>query len=272
MNITTVRGAVDQEMIAEGLNAQGQSVVYFADPQVGPMVLGGSGPQIIGQGVRDLWDSVNLAATTKVGQVVFYSAKGEKGQVWWWWATGSNNEPNVLAIYDVATSGWSVGDTGGRVRLARAAVIFARTLGASMSRDLVPYVSDQGFNNRLLRCDTTDTDDNGTAFQATLRSRPYILNELNPVGLGTPYVIAEAASGVSLTVKFVLDFGRVERSGTIDLTASGSETHVVKRVEALQSGDRASIIQVEVGDASAVASAWKLRRVYVPVAREEGQP
>ena len=272
VDITKVKGALQQEAITEGLDAEGRPVIYFVDPQVGPCVLGSSGPRDIGRGVRDLWDDVNLAAATKVADCVFYAAKGAKGQVWFGWATGSAAEPDIMAIYDVETGGWSAWDTGGRIRLHRAMVLFARTPGASMSRDVVPYVSDQGFNNRLIRCDTTDLNDNATTFQATVKTAPLVLNEGKPFSVGTPFVFAEAASGVTLTVTLDVDFGRVTRTGTVLLTADGSETHVFRRVEGLESGDQARAIQLEIGDAAAAANAWSFNRFFVPITLEDIGP
>ncbi|MGH7175751.1 MAG: hypothetical protein ACREJC_00095, partial [Tepidisphaeraceae bacterium] len=216
VELSLTRGAIEQECIAVGEDANGRPAIFFLDSQLGPMVAGASAPTPIGEGVRDQWDLVNLAATTKTGWVLDYPAKG---QVWFAWATGANNEPNILAIYTKLTGGWAVCDTGGKIRLTRCAALFARTPGASMSLDKVPYLGYSSTNNTLLRADTTDTDDNTTTFQALVKTRPYAWNNGQPLRTTTPYILAKAAAGVTLTVTADLDFGRETRSGTVLLTA-----------------------------------------------------
>jgi hypothetical protein len=266
VEISSTRGAIEQECIAVGEDDQHRECIYFLDPQVGPMVTGPTTPTEIGQGVRDLWDVVNLAATTKVGQVVDYP---KLGQVWFWWATGANTEPNVLAKYTKATGGWSVKDTGGKLRLARAAVLFARTLAASMSRDKVPYTSYQVSNNVILRADTTDLDDAGTTYQAIVKSRPYAFNGGKPFRTTAPWIVAKAQDGVTLTVTVDADFGRDVRTTTISLTPTTQElvtpaTRVYRKCEGLDVTD-ACFAQYQIGDSAAIANTWQIERMYVPV-------
>lgn len=268
IELSTTRGALEQECIALGEDAQGRPCVYFLDSQVGPMIVGAMPPTEIGNGVRDQWDSVNLSATSKAGWVLDYPTKG---QVWFAWATGANNDPNLLAIYTKATGAWQIWDTGGKIRLSRAAVLFARTLGTSMSRDKVPYVGYLSANNTLLRCDTTDLDDSGTTFQALVKSRPYAYNNGKPFRFTTPFVLATAQAGVTLTVTADIDFGRDTRSGTIDLTPVGSETRVFRKVQGLDGTD-ATFVQFQVGDAAEIAAGWSLERIYVPVLKEDIDP
>lgn len=263
--ISETRGAIEQECICVGEDAQGKPAIYFLDRLVGPMVVGATPPIEIGQGVRDSWDSVNLAATTKVGQVVYYRAKG---QVWFWWATGSNNTANILAIYTIATGAWSVDDTGGKIRQAVCAVMFSKTLGASMSRDLVPYVGYSEANNTLLKCDTTDTSDDSEAFQGLIKTKPLALNNGKPFRITTPWVLAKASSGVTLTMTLDLDFGVESRTGTVTLTAAASETRVFKRVEGLD-GAGGTHVAISIGDASATANGWQIERIYIPWVPED---
>jgi hypothetical protein len=272
LTVSPALGALDQECIALGEDAGQRPCIFFLDSQVGPCIVGPVPATPIGDhGVRDSWDSVNLAATTRAGLVANYK---KLGQVWFWWCTGAANEPNVLAIYTKATGGWQICDTGGKIRLARAVALFARTPGASMSRDLVPYVSYQATANKLLRCDTTDTDDAGTSFQALVKTRPIIAAQGKAFRATTPWILAKAAAGVTLTVTFDLDFGRVTQSCTIDLTLlaeEGAATRVWRRAAGIDlSGGKA--VQVQVGDAAAAANAWTIERIYLPLAPEDEQP
>ena len=123
-----------------------------------------------------------------------------------------------------------------------------------------------------MRGDTTDTDDDGTAFQCILKTRPFAFNEGNAVRIGTPWLIAEVASGVTLTVSYILDFGRITKTGTVSLTAVGSETHKIIRLEGLEAGEMAQFIEFQIGDASAVSNVWNVSRLYVPVMKEDLGP
>lgn len=271
VELSETRGAIEQECITIGEDAQGRPTIYFMDSQVGPMAMGATPPIEIGQGVRDIWDTVNLAATTKFGQVVDYP---KLGQVWFWVSTGSNNEPDTILKYTKATGGWAVDDTGGKIRLARAAVLFARTLGASMSRDKVPYVAYQVSNNVLLRADTTDTADDSTTFQAIVKSKPLVLNNGKPFRVTEPWIIAKAQSGVTLTVIVDKDNGRETQSATIVLTLTADEasaTRVWRKAEGIDLAD-CHCVQIQIGDASAVANTWEINRIYLPILREESGP
>lgn len=269
VEISATRGALEQECICVGEDHKGRQAVYFMDSQVGPMMLSSAGAVPIGDGIRDQWDSVNLAATTKVGQVVDYPAKD---QVWFWFATGASNDPNVCAKYTKRTGAWDVDDTGGQLRKARCAVLFPRVLGASMSRDKVPYVGYTGLANTLLRADTSDLNDNGTPFQTLVKTRPYVFNGGQRFRIVTPWLVAKAATGVSLTITADGDFGRDVRTSQtpIDLTptaaelASGTPTRVFRKCEGLDL-DGVRAVQFQIGDAAEASNGWQIETLWVPV-------
>ncbi len=273
VELSGTRGAIEQECICVGEDTKGRTTVYFMDPQVGPMMTGGQAPIPIGDAIRSVWDSVNLAATSKVGQIVDYPAKD---QVWFWFATGASNDPNVCAKYTKSTGGWDVDDTGGKLRLARAAVLFPRTLGSSMSRDKVPYVAYSGATNTLLRADTTDLNDAGTPFQAQVKTRPYAFNGGKRFRTTTPWLVAKAASGVTLTITADGDFGRDVRSTTVDLSLTAAETaanpsRVFRKCEGLDQ-DGVRVVQFQIGDAAEASNSWQIEQLWVPVMPLDDDP
>jgi hypothetical protein len=72
------------------------------------------------------------------------------------------------------------------------------------------------------------------------------------------HVRASAESGVTIRQTLIRNTGdETNRTSDVVLTAVGSETHVRRKFEdaAMQDGDT---FQVQLGDASAVASAWDL--------------
>lgn len=264
VELSDTAGAIEQECICLGEDANSQPAIFFLDSQLGPMITGPVPPTEIGQGVRDWWDLVNLAATIKAGYVRDYRAKG---QVLFGWATGANNEPNILAIYTKQTGGWQVFDTGGKIRLSRAVVMFARTLGATMSRDKVPYHAYSGANNTLLRGDTTDTSDSTTAFQGLVKTRPYAWNGGRAFRTATPWIVAKPAAGVTLTISVDQDFGLKVSDSTIDLTPTVDEvgaTRIFRRCGGLDVAN-AHVVQYQIADAAAAANAWTIERLWVPV-------
>lgn len=272
VTISLTRGALEQECIVLGEDEKGRQAIFFLDSNVGPMMLVAGAPVPIGDhGVRDLWDTVNLAATAAVGWVRDYP---KLGQVWFAWATGSSNDPTVIAKYTKATGGWSVDDTGGKVRLGRCSVMFARTPGATMSRDRVPYVGYSAANNKLLRCDTTDLDDDGTTYQAVVKTRALALNGGKLFRTTSPWIVAKPANGVTLTVTVDCDNGRITQAGTISLTPTADEAgsdRIWRRVEGIDAAE-CHAVQMQIADANAIANSWTIERMYVPVLALEENP
>jgi hypothetical protein len=143
---------------------------------------------------------------------------------------------------------------------ARAGVMFASTLGATMGRELVPYVGKAAATS-LLRYDPTVTSDNTVAFRGYVRSRAYEGADVMKLKqVQRAYVLAEASTGVTVTLGLIRNFGdESTRTDTALLTAAGSETRLLKRFESPDLVD-AYVMQFEIGDASATASAFTLER------------
>jgi hypothetical protein len=131
-----------------------------------------------------------------------------------------------------------------------------------MSRDLKPYIG-RSTGTTLLKGDTSDLDDNGTDFQAYVQSKAW---DIEPVPtnkyLTRAYLLAEAASGVTVTQTLIRNFGDdTNRTATALLTAAGSETRVLKKFEDAALQD-AALFQVRLGDAAAADSGFTLDRWY----------
>lgn len=224
--------------------------------------------------IEDLWPTVNLAASTVTAHGVSHA---DKHQIWWWVATGAANSPDLKLVYDtklgrivdagLSRDGWSVHD--GDSANARCSVMFSNTIGATMSRDLKPYIGQAGGNGRFWRCDTTDQTDNGASFRSyvTLPARHYGgIDRL--CQLGQPMVLATTGSH-SLTLTQVRNYGEESRTDSVAMTAGGTETRALRAFEGVETAD-AHAVSLEVGDESAVAAAWTIDAVVQPYeAREE---
>jgi hypothetical protein len=182
--------------------------------------------------------------------------------------TGAGESPAALkwaaGVSSIVTGGWSR-HTG---ISAYCGVMFSATTGNPMSRALKPYF---GINatNTIWKA-RTGTDDAGTDFQSYLETRPTM-----PAGWGMnhritdPIVVANAATGVTITVTPLSDFGLAStQTGSVLLTATGSETRVERRAEGCQTAG-AGAIAFRIGDAAAFDGAWTIDALIAQVMAQE---
>lgn len=268
-------GAIRHQCIVMGEDASGQHSMGWLSYN-GPYRMGVDGLQYIGFDVEDIWETVNLAASNVVSHGLWHPARK---QFWWWVATGANNAPDTLLVFDPRYAradpetrqirgGWF--KYSGEMAKAQCSVLFANTLGATMSRALKPYIGQHAGDNRVWRCDDDSaTDDAGTDFQAYVETAP------RGVGLDKhghtvePRLLADAATGVSISVTGKCDFGAVaDVSGTALLTAAGSETIVRKKIEGFQNAG-VEFVAYRIGDAAAADNGWTLHALIDRTGTEE---
>lgn len=255
-------GAVSNQSIVIADAHDGSSAVYFLDPVRGPYTQGGKfGLKWCGKDVKDVWDTFNRDATTLTAWGLWFP---DRNQVKWWIAINGSNTPNFVLTLDVTEQfldedgdlrgGFTTED--GNWAAAMCGCLFSTTMSATRSRTRVPYVG-RTSATEILRYDESVTSDNGTTFQAYTTSGA-LAAETHLFELQRSYLRAGASSGVSIQQSLVRNFGdETARTSTVSLTASGSETTVLRKFEdaALQDADA---VQVTLGDASATASAWQL--------------
>lgn len=264
-------GCIFSKSICLGEDESGQQALYFASRQ-GICRIDNQGPVFCGWDNQDLWATINLAATVPV----FCQYHADIKQLWVWIATASSDTPDTRLVFHVlfgsrdprkgVTGGW-VKHTGLSCQ-AWCGAMFANTVGASMSRDLKPYIG-RSSGTTILKCDTTDLDDAGTSYQA------YIERVLAPplessFRLGNAWILAKAASGVTLRHSLTADFGdQAARTADLLLTAAGSETRIFRQIEdSALSGIKHSAT-ARIGDAAAVANRWVLDRWKLAVDPEQ---
>lgn len=268
-------GCIAHKTIVEGEDESGSPAIYFLSHK-GPYRIGNAGLQYLGRDNEDIWRTMNLAATTVVGHAVYHS---DKHQLWIWIATGSSNDPDTKMCFDTllgrvddqnrVRGGWSkhTGDSAA----ARCSTMFSNTLGASMSRDLKPYIG-RASGTTVLKCDTSSTSDNSVTFEAYIKTRPLTRDTMlgKNFQLGDVYLIAEVGSGVGLNVVVDRDFGAETVEGAITLTAEGTETRVYKKVvRACMPGS--GVVQLRIGDpvSTPIASAWTIDAIIAPITQQE---
>ncbi len=274
--ISDVYGFLNHKSTFVGRDAVGNPALYFLSPDGPCRIVGLNGVatvQYLGRDVEDLWATINRGASTVVAHGLYHP---DKHQVWWWIATGSSDDPDTKLCFDVllgkfldgarVRGGWAkhTGPSAG----ARCSCLMSNTLGASMSRDLKPYIG-RATGTAVWKCDTADLDDAGTAFQAYVKTKPIAIATLGMnVGVGQTHLLARAASGVTITQTIDRDYGLETRTATCLLTAAGSETRVLRQIEGSDMS-QAGTLQFQWGDATAVANSWTLEAASLPVHVED---
>jgi hypothetical protein len=267
-------GCIAHKTLALGEDQHGDAALYFLSHR-GPYRVTINGEvQYLGRDNEDIWRTMNLGASTLVAHSTYYP---DLHQWWLWIATGASNDPDTKMMLDVQRGfpdvngqirgGWAkhTSDSAG----ARCSCLFSNTLGASMSRDLKPHIG-RSSGTVILKCDTTDTTDNGTNFQAYATTRPLLTTGdlMRKVGLAESTLIGKATAGSDVTVTIERDFGRETRAHGVSLAPAASETRVVKKVEGSEMGE-ADVIQLTIGDSAANTEVWTVDAMIAPVIPQE---
>lgn len=268
--ITKSLGAISHKAIVVGEDETGRECLYFLSRR-GPYRLTVDGLEYLGRDIEGIWDTLNYSAITQPFGVWHL----EKRQVQWWIATGAAVAPTHKLVFHArharrddsgnVRGGWAV-HTGGAAD-GNAAVMFANTLGATMSLDLKPYLA-QTWTSGLpdgpvikYDADGTYTDRGGLLSTYIARVKTGAFPPGGPGMKGRvaqTYVLGTPANR-SLAVDVVEDFGARTRSGTATLpAASGSETRVHVKVDDDARAADAMYIEIVLDDdvTPASSAAW----------------
>jgi hypothetical protein len=245
----------------------------------GPYRWGQKGLEYLGRGIEDLLLGPIGRIRTDFGyedgicHTLFYQ---DKRQVWFVATVldaAAGSLKRYLLQYDIEKDAWSrfVSNTDTAIVQAICSVMFANTLGASMSADLKPYFGGySAFPTPEIHKGDTGADDLGTAFQAYVTTKAYEPGGPGYYGeLSDGMLMAAAATGVTITATVTPDFGAATaKTGSALLTPTGSATRVEARLQdSTLSGFR--FYQYTVGDAAATTAAWTLDRVTIPYTKHE---
>ncbi len=275
-------GAIPGSVVS-GLDEFGRSCIYALDPSLGIYRIGANGLQLhhgLGSKVNtgSTWSTVNTDAATVLCCSVYYA---DAKQVKWFLATNGSDLPNLEVV--LQTDATRVDDTGtgieGGVSLANgqisnviSATMFAGNIdaGTARSKVLKPTVGTYGASaTATIRQQDTGTTDDGTAYAATLTSAPVMAaGQLNRFGTLSAGLVAMAASAVTVVLGQSRDFGATEKTATIDLTPTASETEVIKTAD---NSGFASIraLQVSLSDASPATGRWQVVQIALSQSQQE---
>jgi hypothetical protein len=289
--LTKARGALPRSVI-EASDEAGRPAHYFLDPGVGPMRAGSAGMQYVGHGVRNLWKAVNIYGALPC-HGVFYT---DKQQVHWWVAQTSGGiaiaptTPNAKIILQVneitldeqggARRSWTTvplvdASTADSLGVARCSVMFPFNEAASAQPilRLLPLigkgrmVADIG-DTSIQYCDVnTVTTDNGVAYTARVRTRPFFLtNILNRHGIMAGALLGTADSEV--LVKAIRDFGVETLSIAADMSTAGAETFVIAHLDNLNFAELFAL-QIEFADDPDNLTQWRLLQLALKTTEEQ---
>ena len=270
-------GALEGSLV-EGTDQSGRGCLYFLDMHAGPCRVGYLGLKTCGRDIAATWDTVNVNAETVVCRGVFYP---DSRQVRWWVSVNDGDTPTLEIILHVNRTrdsedgvhyGWSTAT--GLAATALTACLFSSNVDDDTARNqtLRPFIGIGGAAAGILRLDTGTTDA-GTAYVSYVLTKPYVITGfLNKFGVRAGGVIAKAATGVTLFVNLIRDFGLETVVKTALLTPSGSEEHVIKFLDHLDlSGCR--VLQLKFGDdvTSVVAptGTWEINAIALKPRQEE---
>ena len=272
--VSQSQGAVSHESIVVGEDERGQPCIYFLDPTDGPRrITVGATVEWLGKDVDDLWQTVNLSATDKVAWGVYDS---REKLVVWNISTGTSNTPDRMLVFDVTHGrmsedgsirrGWVTWT--GQLASGIAGVMFPTTLAATRPLTETLYTGPT-VATVLTRQDTSTTDWGVSPFQAYIRSKAF---DWEPMGrtkrVMRSFLVALKSASVTVLQSLISDWGKETRTTTLALTGETAQT----RVRTQGDLDMASLItaQVQLGDASAVASYWELDRWEAEIELDKG--
>jgi hypothetical protein len=263
-------GCIAHKSIRIGTDDYGQPAVYFA-AEDGPWRLSANGLEYCGWDNKDLWETVNLDATQIVCFAEYFP---DLRQVWFWVATGSANAPNLILMLDTRNmrktdkglqGGWSVYD--GRIASSRCAVMFSETIGATMSKGLALYIAETTAN-KILKTNTSDLTDDGTAFRGYLVSKPFKAAAGMFFAVKDPQLEAESTDTSVVMVRLRRDYDIEKREMFTPLESCDQVARVIRKFDGLSQA-HCQVMQLELGDHSAVAVTWNLMRITLPTELEE---
>lgn len=247
--ITGAIGALPGSVV-DGVDELGRACVYFIDPQTGPWRIGLFGLQRI-KGLKTTWRRANTNASKVICRGVYYP---DKQQVIWVFAADTNDSPTFgirLQVTEVRSEagicrrGWTVFD-GDMAKAYTLCILHELVTGdpTSLSKSLRArpfggYVSP----NFIQRWDTGTTD-NGVAYKAWIRTKPFFLGGLlQKFGASMASLLAASNATFSLVVNLLVDLGRDTSNlpVTTTLLPDGNEPVTVKNLDALVASEALSI-------------------------------
>jgi hypothetical protein len=235
--LTKQRGALPGSLV-EALDQSGNPSPFMLDPDIGPCRIGPRGVEPCGADIRVTWNSVDIDAPYIHARGCYFS---EKKQVHWWVPVVGSGARLRLVLHtqemrsapDGMRCGWALWE--GYSAQAIAVCMFADNVDSNGPRSnvLVPFL---GMNdgNLILRSDT-GTSDAGQAYNAMIRTRPFVQGSLlHQWEAASAMLLAGAVPGGVLDITLRADFGlQVKKVSGVKLDPVAGEMRVIKNLDDL---------------------------------------
>lgn len=279
--ITKKLGAISHKAIVEGEDEAGLPCLYFLSRR-GPYRLGAYGLEYIGRDIEGTWKTINFNSAIRP----FGVWHGDKRQVQWWIATGVSDNPTAKLVFHArhgrrseqgVRGGWAIHTDGAADVFA--GVMFANTLGATMSLDLKPYVAQRWVtglpDGPCIKYDadgiTTDRGGNATTYIGRVKTSAFPPGGEGTKGRVTQTYVLGSCANRSLAIDMVEDFGARTRSGTVPLpAAAASETRALVKIDDDAHAVDAMYVEVVLDDdvTPASSAAWTVDAIGLRVKPE----
>jgi hypothetical protein len=282
--ITKSLGAVSHKSIVVGEDDAGRPCLYFISRR-GPYRITSDGViEYLGRDIETLFSGLNLSLSIIPPFGVWHEARR---QVQWWVTTTGETFPDRKLVFHArharrgdhheVRGGWAVHTDGAAT--CTAAVMFANSLGATMSLDLKPYCA-QVFATGLpdgpcIKYDaagvTTDRGGNATTYVGRIKTGAYPPGGAAMKGGLTQTYVLGTPSNRTLAVDVIRDFNAETRSGTAVMPAPGASTltRALVKVESDAAAGDAQYVEIVVDDDGHGSAAWVVDAIGVRV-RVEG--
>lgn len=257
--LTKAVGALPGSLV-EAIDQAGNPSLYQIDQRQAVYRSGAAGLQWCGRDYTKLWERFNRNALVPCHGVYDSVTR----QVHFWLALDDEDYPNAKLIAHVnemrdsdegARRGFVTVPVGDVIAAAHCSVMFSDNVDSSDARtlDMVPYIGIEDATDHILRCGV-GTDDNGTAYAARVRSKPYMpggLLQHTEVMAATLLCETIATEGAEISVRAVRDFGVETLTRSTDMAEpDGAEEDVTDVIKPLDSFSLSEgfAFQFEIGD------------------------
>ncbi len=259
-------GSISGSSIIAAKDSNGDPALYFLDPTNGPYrMTNGYVLQWIGKDVKDLWNTADISISTYEASFDGDFDSTRNLIVWTFPKIGGGVE---TITFDV-TNGVVVANNEVRRGWARwstlpgsMGVMFPSALTSPRPYTFVMYLT--GGNGTMYRFMSSLTQDDGTNYQAYVRSKAYWWAPMGRLKkLLSAIVIAKSTAATTIRALFIPNWG--EQTGVtqdISVAAVGSAAYVRPRPNPVDSTDL-NTLQVEVGDAAAANNTWELESTEI---------
>jgi hypothetical protein len=278
--ISQTVGALSHRSIVRGEDDAGNQCLYFLSRR-GPYRLSDYGLEYLGHDLEfGTWSTVNKTGVNVLPFGLYYE---QKHQIWWWVTTGSNSNPDTVLVLSIphakrqgdgsVRGGWTT--FTGDIASALAAVMFSKTLGATMSLDLKPYVAQVNNGTTdpdgpLVMYDAdgvyTDGGARATAYTGRVKTKAFSPGGRDKRGGLLEGFMTAKATGCTFNLSAIRNYGQDTVPASVTISGDATLSRDDVKIENLTLGECKTIeLQIEDGG---VARAWTIDTIGLRVEQE----